>query len=64
MSVGLGRLASACLERWVLRGQALGTAGAALLSRPDRALVGGMVMHRSWWGSGVGGVWGVTIVGE
>ena len=23
-----------------------------------------MVVHRLWWGSGVGGVWGVTIEGE
>ncbi|ERH32128.1 hypothetical protein HMPREF1550_01262 [Actinomyces sp. oral taxon 877 str. F0543] len=36
----------------------------ACLSGPDRTLVGGMVMHRLWWGSGGGGVWGVTIVGE
>ena len=25
---------------------------------------GGVVVHRSWWGSGAGGVWGVTIEGE
>ena len=23
-----------------------------------------MVIHRPWWGSGAGGVWGVTIEGE
>lgn len=40
--------------------RALGGASWGLLL----SLTDGMVVHRSWWGSGAGGVWGVTIEGE
>ena len=43
-----------------LERRALGGASWGLLPSP----ADGMVVHRSWWGSGAGGVWGVTIEGE
>ena len=39
-------------ERWTLRGAS---------RNPVPPVAGGMVMHRPLWGSGAGGMWGVTI---
>ena len=53
-----------CLERWMLWVQVFGVVGVVCVLWICLCSGVWVVVRGLWWGSGVGGVWGVTIGDE